>query len=87
MPDSEVARLLKRSRPEVNRRRLALRIAVSGQHPNYTFWTRAEDQLLGTASDAAIARKLGRTEVGVQRRRLALGLLSDREQRKFSKGK
>lgn len=85
--DRQVAEILKRSEPDVNRRRVALSIAPCPTHPLYDFWTREEDKLLGTASDAEIAARIGRGKGAVQARRLALGLPSHREQRRLSNAK
>lgn len=49
-------------------------------HPERRFWTRREDALLGTASDAAIARKIRRSLWAVYLRRRKLGIPPFRRQ-------
>jgi len=51
------------------------RIARSGAiHPDRPLWTKDEDKLLGTDTDARVAEKLGRSAVAVRSRRAALGI-------------
>jgi hypothetical protein len=51
-------------------------------HPESNFWTEQEDELLGTATDAAIARAIDRTWSAVCCRREKLGIPPFRQQRK-----
>src|SRR6185503_7947118 len=64
---AEVASKLGRSEAAVMARRFDLGVPLL--EPQFKPWTRAEEALLGTKSDAKVARALGRTELAVQVRR------------------
>lgn len=71
--DDDVARMLRRSKSDVTRRRRQLGILLAGWR-SQTPWTKEREALLGTAADSAIGLLVGVTASCVAQRRRMLGI-------------
>ena len=77
MPDLKLAKLLKRNKTTIRKRRLKLGIASFRKHGPSTpsrEWTPVEDTILGTMPDPELATRLGCTVRMVYNRRVKLGV-------------